>query len=222
MGRSSALVVIPAFNEELNLPKVLVELNGLDCLVVDDGSVDRTADTAERCGSFVIRLPQNQGYDAALAAGISWAIAHSYEFAVTCDADGQHSALDVCSAIDLLSKGSDLAVGSRPGRKRIAERVFAFYASKLHGIDDPMCGLKGYRLGSIACDISTTLQGTIGSGLAFAFSRSQRPIVNFAIEGLPRISGKSKFGKTVTANFSIAKGLWQVVSTKSYLERVNS
>jgi glycosyltransferase involved in cell wall biosynthesis len=222
MGRSSALVVIPAFNEELNLPKVLAKLSGLDCLVVDDGSEDRTADTAELCGSFVIRLGQNQGYDSALAAGISWAIANSYEFAVTCDADGQHSDLDVRSAIALLSQGADLAVGSRPGGKRFAERVFALYARKLHGIVDPMCGLKGYRLSCISCDISTTLKGTIGSGLAFAFSRSQRLIVNFAIEGIPRISGKSKFGKTVTANISIVKGLWQVVSSKSYLERFNS
>jgi len=221
VGRSSALVVIPAFNEELNLPKVLEELNGLDCLVVDDGSADRTSEIAERCGSFIMRLPQNQGYDAALAAGISWAISKSYDFAVTCDADGQHSAHDVRSAITLLSQGSDLAVGSRPGRKRIAERMFSFYARKIHGIVDPMCGLKGYRLSYIACDISTTLQGTIGSGLAFAFSRSKRQIVNFAIEGLPRKSGESKFGKSLTANLSIAKGLWTVVSRKGSLGRAN-
>lgn len=222
MGRSSTLVVIPSFNEELNLPKVLADLNGLDCLVVDDGSLDRTSDIAEHSGSFLIRLPQNQGYDAALAAGISWAIANSYEFAVTCDADGQHSAHDVRRAISLLSQGFDLAVGSRPGPKRMAERVFAFYAGKFHRIDDPMCGLKGYRLKGIACDVSTALRGTIGSGLAFAFSRSQRQIVNFAIEGRPRISGRSKFGKAFAANFSIAKGLWNVASMKPSLDKPNS
>jgi glycosyltransferase involved in cell wall biosynthesis len=70
-------VVIPALSAEATiaeavraivtqpLPRVTFE-----CIVVDDGSRDRTAEIAERAGAVVVRLPSNQGRSAARNAGI--------------------------------------------------------------------------------------------------------------------------------------------------------
>jgi cellulose synthase/poly-beta-1,6-N-acetylglucosamine synthase-like glycosyltransferase len=56
--RHDALVFIPAWNEQDNLPDVLAELRreipGADVLVVDDGSTDRTADVAREHGTEVL------------------------------------------------------------------------------------------------------------------------------------------------------------------------
>jgi glycosyltransferase involved in cell wall biosynthesis len=70
-------VVIPAFNAESSIAECVraivaqpVPRNTLECIVVDDGSRDRTAETAERAGALVVRLPKNQGRSAARNIGI--------------------------------------------------------------------------------------------------------------------------------------------------------
>ena len=57
------LVIIPAFNEEEALPTVLRELGrrpGLDVIVIDDGSTDRTAEVAADQGVTVLSLPEHR------------------------------------------------------------------------------------------------------------------------------------------------------------------
>lgn len=66
--------VIPAFNEEKNLPQVLNAIK--DCrdltevIVVNDGSSDRTSEVAKEFGCKVIDLPSNLGKGAAVMAGV--------------------------------------------------------------------------------------------------------------------------------------------------------
>ena len=63
VGADGVLVVIPALNEEASVRRVVEEVHaaGYPALVVDDGSVDRTAEVAERAGATVLRLPVNLG-----------------------------------------------------------------------------------------------------------------------------------------------------------------
>jgi glycosyltransferase involved in cell wall biosynthesis len=70
-------VVISAFDTESTVAEAVRAIvsqplpNGtFECIVVDDGSRDRTAEAAERAGASVIRLPQNRGIAAARNAGI--------------------------------------------------------------------------------------------------------------------------------------------------------
>lgn len=68
-------VIIPAYNEEKNLGRVLDRVAICDFLdeiiVVDDGSTDQTARVASRfTGVKLIRLPENQGKGAAVVAGV--------------------------------------------------------------------------------------------------------------------------------------------------------
>ena len=62
------LVVIPALDEEGSVGSVVREVRaaGYPALVIDDGSVDRTAEVAESEGAIVLRLPVNLGVGGAL------------------------------------------------------------------------------------------------------------------------------------------------------------
>jgi glycosyltransferase involved in cell wall biosynthesis len=113
----SAWVVIPLFNEETVIGRVIEDLTPsfANVVCVDDGSGDASAEAAEAAGARVVRHPVNLGQGAALQTGIEYALAHpSCSYIVTFDADGQHRVED---AVDMvrLARERDLAVvfGSR-------------------------------------------------------------------------------------------------------------
>jgi glycosyltransferase involved in cell wall biosynthesis len=115
---SDTLVFLPAWNEEENLPAVLdelrTELPGVDVLVVDDGSVDRTAEVARAHGADVHSFGANRGLRAAIAAGYREAAARGYAFCGRIDADGQHPARELRRLLERVEAGAcDVAVGSR-------------------------------------------------------------------------------------------------------------
>jgi len=108
-------IVIPAFNEEQGLPRVLDALRawserGAEIIVVDDGSTDHTAEVAARTGVRVIRHHHNKGYGASLKAGIR---AAERDIVVTFDADGQFDVNDIARLVNALHH-SDMVVGVRP------------------------------------------------------------------------------------------------------------
>jgi glycosyltransferase involved in cell wall biosynthesis len=111
-----SLVVIPAYNEAANLPRVLDSLrsSGVDVCVVDDGSRDATAEVARQGGALTLRNPLNLGIGGAVQTGYLWARAHGYDVVVQVDGDGQH---DPAYLFDLLgtleSEKADLVIGSR-------------------------------------------------------------------------------------------------------------
>ena len=115
---SDTLVFIPAWNEEDNLPAVLdalrAELPGVDVLVVDDGSTDRTALVAHEHGATVQSLGTNLGLRFGIAAGYRYARDHGYAYCGRVDADGQHPPRELARLLALVRDGEcDVAVGSR-------------------------------------------------------------------------------------------------------------
>jgi glycosyltransferase involved in cell wall biosynthesis len=117
-AKPDTLVFIPAWNEEQNLAAVLVELRkevpDADILVVDDGSIDRTADVAREHGAEVLSFEENRGLRAAIAAGYGYAAEHGYAYCGRVDADGQHPVAELRRLLDVVRSGSaDVAVGSR-------------------------------------------------------------------------------------------------------------
>ncbi len=85
------LAVIPAFNEEQHIGKVISQAaQFLPVVVVDDGSSDGTAALSESAGATVIRQVPNQGKGAALINGFRHALEVGAEAVVMLDADGQH------------------------------------------------------------------------------------------------------------------------------------
>lgn len=111
------LVVIPALNEEDALPAVLKDLAARvpehDVLVVDDGSLDRTAAVAREAGVAVASLPFNLGIGGALRTGFRFAVEQDYDRVVQFDGDGQHDPDEIATLLSALDDGADLVVGSR-------------------------------------------------------------------------------------------------------------
>ncbi len=111
------LVIIPAWNEEAPLPKVLALLHATlpdsDVVVVSDGSTDRTAAVAKAAGAAVVELPYNLGIGGALRAGFRYAVREGYQRGVQFDADGQHDPTQIAKLLAALDAGADMAIGSR-------------------------------------------------------------------------------------------------------------
>jgi glycosyltransferase involved in cell wall biosynthesis len=139
------IAILPAFNEEGNVGRVIEEIRahdpGFEIVVVDDGSRDRTSEVAAEHGAIVLRLPFNLGIGGAVQTGYRYALENGFQLAVQIDGDGQHdpSQLDKLLA-PLLANEADVVVGSRfaeggkyaAGRsRRLGIRLFATLASVL-------------------------------------------------------------------------------------------
>lgn len=115
--RRGIAVLIPAFNEEGTVGVVVGEVRTAipeaAVVVIDDGSVDGTAEEARRAGAVVLRLPFNLGIGAAMQTGYRYASARSFRAAVQVDADGQHVPGEIPKLLAALDEGADLAIGSR-------------------------------------------------------------------------------------------------------------
>jgi glycosyltransferase involved in cell wall biosynthesis len=110
------LVVMPAWNEEASVGAVVAEvrrvLPDVHCLVVDDGSSDRTADVAEEAGATVLRLPFNLGVGGAMRTGFIYALRNGFDTVVQIDADGQHDPAGVHGLLSALGD-ADIVIGAR-------------------------------------------------------------------------------------------------------------
>jgi len=112
------LVIVPAFNEAANLPRVLsaVRLTNptWDIVVVDDGSSDTSAQVAEKMGAVVLRSVLNLGIGGAVQTGFLWAREREYELAVQIDGDDQHDPQFIPALVAPIAAGElDLVIGSR-------------------------------------------------------------------------------------------------------------
>jgi len=110
------LIGIPAFNEEKNIAKIIVNLQKLSngIIVCDDGSSDTTGLIAEKLGVTVIHHERNKGYGAALRSIFLKAKDLDADILVTFDADGQHQVNDISKILEPIEKNqADLVIGSR-------------------------------------------------------------------------------------------------------------
>ena len=151
------VLIIPAYNEEASIERVLADVARvqLDCeiVVIDDGSHDATAAIAQRTGATVIRHPFNLGYGSALQTGYKYALQVGASFLAQMDADGQHDPRELTKLAEpVLAGDCDLVVGSRflettgyqMGILRSAAREFFRLLALLAGlrVSDPTSGLQ--------------------------------------------------------------------------------
>jgi len=114
-------IIIPAFNEEGSIEKVLKsipkKLKGVDKvlpIVIDDGSIDNTYELAKNGSHYVAMHVINLGLGAALCTGFAAARKINCDIAVTLDGDGQHNPEDIQNLIDpIINKKADVVIGTR-------------------------------------------------------------------------------------------------------------
>jgi glycosyltransferase involved in cell wall biosynthesis len=115
---NNTLVIVPAYNEEASIGSLVREIRQtvpeLPVLVINDGSMDMTAQVARQGGAKVLDLPCNLGVGGAVQAGFRYAYENGYEFAVRCDGDGQHSPEGIRTLLEAMQNNNvDLVIGSR-------------------------------------------------------------------------------------------------------------
>jgi glycosyltransferase involved in cell wall biosynthesis len=146
------VIQIPCFCEEESLPVTLSalprSLPGVDVvewLVVDDGSSDRTVETAEQFGvDHIVSFGRNRGLARAFMQGIQSSLERGADIVVNTDADNQYRADDIATLIaPILANRADIVIGSRPigqtahfsPAKRILQKVGSWVVRRVSGMD---------------------------------------------------------------------------------------
>lgn len=195
-----ATVVIPAYNEEKVIVDVITKLKligeGLEILIVDDGSTDNTYDLAKKTGVKVIRHPYNKGYGGALKTGVRNA---ETDIVLFMDADGQHNPNDISKLIQHIEE-YDMVVGARakgskiPFFRRPGKMILGFTANYLAGmkIPDLNSGLRAVKK-EIVMEFMYILPNTFSftTTLTLACIKSGYDIKYVPIKSVERV-GKSK------------------------------
>lgn len=109
-------LLLPAYNEAKTIDRIIREASEFvhDILVIDDGSIDQTAQIAEKAGGKVITHRTNLGKGMALRTGFDYISQKDYDLIATMDSDGQHQPSDLPRFIDHFKNNqSDILIGAR-------------------------------------------------------------------------------------------------------------
>ncbi len=150
-------VILPAFREEKRIAAVVrsVLAQGVDAIVIDDGSDDRTAEEAAQAGGHVIRHATNCGKGVALNTGFKYANEQGYIAVITMDADGQHDPAELPKFTEaFIRTGIPVLVGNRmadvrdmPLIRRWTNEFMSWLLSRTMGqyVPDTQCGYRLYQ-----------------------------------------------------------------------------
>ena len=157
------LVIIPAYNEEENIKRVVDNLINnypqFDYVVVNDGSKDNTLKICEENNYRCLNLPINLGLAGGFQAGMKYAYKKGYKYAIQFDADGQHRPEYIEPILEEMKKGNyDIVIGSRfvtekkPHSLRMLGSNMIALAIKLttgKTIKDPTSGMRMFNQNTI-------------------------------------------------------------------------
>ena len=155
----NVLIIIPAYNEEKSLGRVVEHLTAVcpqyDYLIVNDGSTDGTEALCRRRGYHAISFPKNQGLTSAIQAGMKYALEQNYDAALQFDADGQHLPEYIEDMVARMEAAQcDIVIASRFQGERMPLRMRTLggklISSAIHlttgtHLTDPTSGMRLYR-----------------------------------------------------------------------------
>ena len=157
------LVIIPAYNEEENIVRVVENLQTnypmYDYVVINDGSSDDTARICRKRGYELVDLPVNLGLAGAFQTGLKYAYRKGYDYAIQFDADGEHRAEYIGPMLEKIKEGYDIVIGSRfvtekkpHSMRMIGSRLIAVATRLTTGkkVKDPTSGMRMFNKKMIA------------------------------------------------------------------------
>ncbi len=157
------LVIIPAYNEEENIERVVENLKNhypmYDYIIINDGSSDSTAKICRQHGYELVDLPVNLGLAGAFQTGLKYAYRKGYDYALQFDADGQHRPEFIAPMLEKIEEGYDIVIASRfvtekkPHSMRMLGSNLISAAMKLttgHRVKDPTSGMRLFNKKMIA------------------------------------------------------------------------
>jgi glycosyltransferase involved in cell wall biosynthesis len=182
------IIQIPCLNEQETLPTTLSELprevpgfDTVEWLVIDDGSTDRTVETAREHGvDHIVRLTSNKGLSAAFQAGLDASLKLGADVIVNTDADNQYRASDIPKLVEpVLAGDADIVVGNREVTrvehfsrgKRFLQRLGSWVVRRASGtgVPDATSGFRAYNREAavqllVVSNFTYTLESLIQAG----------------------------------------------------------
>lgn len=228
---SRVIVIIPTYNERLNLRSTVARLRravpGADVLVVDDNSPDGTGQLADSIAANdrqvkVLHRPNKEGLGPAYIAGFRWALASDYDIIVEMDADGSHQP----EQLDRLLKAvvtADVAIGARwiPGgdvqdwswsRTWLSRGGNAYIRAALGmPLRDATSGFRAYRasvLSQIHLETIASAGYCFQADLTRQVFRSGAAVVEVPITFVERTAGASKMSRSIMVESLIRVTAW--------------
>ncbi|SHI74243.1 glycosyltransferase family 2 protein [Thermoclostridium caenicola] len=212
------LVIIPAYKEAKNLPRLFRELKEVpldfDIVVINDCSPDDTEAVCRHHGIPVVSLPVNLGIGGAVQTGYKYALEHGYDIAVQMDGDGQHDPRFLKLVLSRIYEGYHMSIGSRfiEGKgyqssltRRAGIKFFSWLIKLLTGqyISDPTSGFRAcsrelIRLFAGSYPKDYPEPETIVTALRNKYRIAEVPVIM-----RPRQSGESSITKNLAAYYMI-------------------
>lgn len=155
--KSRTIVIIPCYNEQDTIKDLVLKSKkfATKVLVVDDGSIDKTAYHAKQAGAIVLTHPYNMGKGMAIQSGFTYAVNHKFEYIVTMDGDGQHNPFEIPRLLNnVMNNGHDISIGIRYGAgtempkwRKFGKRVLDYATSFGNGgfVTDSQCGFRAFN-----------------------------------------------------------------------------
>lgn len=228
--RYRPIVVLPTYNERDNLPLVvpaLLDHDGLEVLVVDDGSPDGTGAVADGLAAasprvHVVHRTGLRGLGRSYVDGMRRALALGATHVCQMDADLSHDPAAV-PALIAATEGADVVIGSRyvpggavrnwPWRRRALSTFANSYVRVLTGLTPRDC-TSGFRCWTRRALEHLPLDRFRSDGYAFqveltwAAERAGCRIVEVPIIFVERRAGASKLSTAVIVESMILP--WQI------------
>lgn len=223
-----ALVVVPTYNERMNLPlivpQVLKQDPRLEVLVVDDNSPDGTGQLADEMAAadpriHVLHRPGKGGLGKAYLAGFRWALDHGYDYVFEMDADFSHDPKFLVDFLRAIEK-ADLVIGSRyrtgvnvinwPISRLLLSLGANQYAMWVTGLPvmDSTGGFKCFRREVLeAIDLDRVRSNGYSFQIEMTFRAWKKGfrVVEIPIVFVDRVEGQSKMNKRI-----VREAVWMV------------
>ena len=223
------VICLPTYDERENLEPMVralggLGLEGLEVLVIDDGSPDGTGEIADRLAAelpwvHVLHRARKEGLGPAYLAGFARALELGADFVFEMDCDFSHDPADVLR-LAAAADEADLVLGSRYVRgggtrnwgfvRRFISRGGSLYAQVLLGlgIRDLTGGFKCYR----RVVLETIDLGAIDSrGYAFQIETTYRTIrAGFRVVEVPITFADREVGGSKMSNSIVVEAIWKV------------
>ena len=187
--RADSIALIPCFNEAETVGCLIRDVSQYvqTVIVIDDGSIDKTAEVAKTAGAHVLRWSQNRGKGRAILVGLHEARRLGATWCLTLDGDGQHLPADIPTFFEAADSGARLVIGNRfhtpekiPLVRRWTNRLMSWCLTQWlkQPIPDSQCG---FRLVNVQAwrEIDfpfTASHFEIESELLLAFSLAGEPV----------------------------------------------
>ncbi|WP_312102999.1 glycosyltransferase family 2 protein [Pygmaiobacter massiliensis] len=213
------LIIIPAYNEEENIVRVVnqlvTEYPQFDYVVVNDGSGDDTARICREHGYQLVSLPVNLGLAGAFQTGMKYALEKDYDAAIQFDADGQHRPEFIQPMLDKLCEGYDIVIGSRFVQKKkplsarmMGSRLICSAVRLTTGkpLTDPTSGLRMYNRRMIR-ELATRLNHPPEPDTISYLIRKGANAAEIQVTMDERIAGESYLNVTRSITYMLRMGI---------------